>query len=34
MSLSDLGRAMINAVRFGAPKQVLEVGDKRHLAAR
>jgi uncharacterized protein YbjT (DUF2867 family) len=34
MKLSDLGRAMINAVRFGAPKQVLEVADMRELAAR
>lgn len=33
MRLSDVGRAMINAVRFGAPKQVLEVADIRQLAA-
>jgi uncharacterized protein YbjT (DUF2867 family) len=34
MALRDLARAMINAVRFGAPKQVLEVPDLRQLAAR
>ena len=34
MTLRDLARAMINAVRFGAPKQVLEVPDMRQLAAR
>ncbi len=34
MPLCDVGRAMINAVRFGAPKQVLEVPDMRQLAAR
>ena len=34
MPLQDLARAMINAVRFGAPKQVLEVPDLRQLAAR
>jgi hypothetical protein len=34
MSLIELGRAMINAVRFGAPKQVLEVPDIRQLAQR
>ena len=33
MRLSDVGRAMINAVRFGAPKPVLEVADMRQLAA-
>jgi hypothetical protein len=33
MPLSDVGRAMINAVRFGFPKQVLEVPDMRELAA-
>jgi uncharacterized protein YbjT (DUF2867 family) len=33
-SLRDLGRAMINAVRLGEPKQVLEVADMRELAAR
>jgi uncharacterized protein YbjT (DUF2867 family) len=34
MALSDVGRAMINAVRYGAPRQVLEVPDMRELAAR
>jgi uncharacterized protein YbjT (DUF2867 family) len=34
MPLSDVARAMINAVRFGAPKQVLEVSDIRQLATR
>jgi hypothetical protein len=34
MPLRDVGRAMINAVRFGAPKQVLEVADIKALAAR
>jgi uncharacterized protein YbjT (DUF2867 family) len=34
MALSDVARAMINAVRFGAPKGVLEVPDIRQLAAR
>jgi uncharacterized protein YbjT (DUF2867 family) len=34
MPLKDLARAMINAARFGAPKQVLEVPDMRQLAAR
>ncbi len=34
MSLADVARAMINAVRFGAPKPVLEVADMRQLAAR
>jgi uncharacterized protein YbjT (DUF2867 family) len=34
MALSDLGRAMINAVRLGAPRQVLEVADLRQLATR
>jgi hypothetical protein len=34
MPLKDLARAMINAVRYGAPKQVLEVADLRPLAAR
>jgi uncharacterized protein YbjT (DUF2867 family) len=34
MLLRDLARAMINAVRFGAPKQVLEVADMRELATR
>lgn len=34
IALADLGRAMINAVRFGAPQGVLEVPDIRALAAR
>ncbi len=34
MPLCDVARAMINAVRVGAPKQVLEVADMRELAAR
>jgi uncharacterized protein YbjT (DUF2867 family) len=34
MPLSDVARAMINAVRYGAPKGVLEVPDLRELAAR
>jgi uncharacterized protein YbjT (DUF2867 family) len=34
MPLQTLARAMINAVRFGAPKQVLEVADIKALAAR
>ena len=34
MTLRDVARAMINAVRFGAPKGVLEVADMRLLAAR
>jgi uncharacterized protein YbjT (DUF2867 family) len=34
MPLRDVARAMLNAVRFGAPKQVLEVPDIRDLAAR
>jgi uncharacterized protein YbjT (DUF2867 family) len=34
MNLSDVARAMINAVRYGAPKGVLEVPDLRLLAAR
>ena len=34
MPLREVGRAMINAVRFGAPKQVLEVPDMRALAAK
>jgi hypothetical protein len=32
MALRDLARAMINAVRFGAPKPVLEVADMLQLA--
>jgi len=34
ITLSQLGRAMINAARFGAPKGVLEVPDIKALAAR
>ena len=34
MTLKDVARAMINAVRFGAPRGVLEVPDMRELAAR
>jgi uncharacterized protein YbjT (DUF2867 family) len=34
MALADVGRAMINAVRRGAPKSVLEVADIRALSAR
>jgi uncharacterized protein YbjT (DUF2867 family) len=34
MLLRDVARAMINAVRSGAPKQVLEVPDIRALAAK
>ena len=34
MPLRDVARAMINAVRFGAPKQVLEVADMKALAAK
>lgn len=34
MQLRDVARAMINAVRFGAPKPVLEVAELRELAAR
>jgi uncharacterized protein YbjT (DUF2867 family) len=34
MPLRDVARAMINAVRFGAPKHVLEVPDIRALAAK
>jgi len=34
MPLRDVARAMINAVRFGAPKQLLEVKDIQALAAR
>lgn len=33
MDLADVARAMINAVRHGAPRQVLEVADMRALAA-
>jgi uncharacterized protein YbjT (DUF2867 family) len=34
MPLKDVARAMMNAVRFGAPKDVLEVPDMRELAAK
>jgi len=34
MPIRDVARAMINAVRFGAPNNVLEVPDMRELAAR
>ncbi len=34
MPLRDVARAMIHAVRFGAPKQVLEVTDIQALAAK
>ena len=34
ITLSQLGRAMINAAHFGAPKGVLEVPDIVQLAAR
>jgi hypothetical protein len=34
MPLKDVAVAMINAVRYGAPKQVLEVPDIRELAKR
>lgn len=34
MPLSDVARAMMNAVRYGAAKHVLEVPDMRELAAR
>jgi uncharacterized protein YbjT (DUF2867 family) len=34
MPLRDVARAMLNAVRFGAPKQVLEVADMKALAAK
>lgn len=34
MPLQTLARAMLNAVRFGAPKHVLEVADIKELAAR
>jgi len=34
MPLADVGRAMINAAKSGAPKQVLEVADIRELAAK
>jgi uncharacterized protein YbjT (DUF2867 family) len=34
MTLADVGRAMINAVRFGYSKHVLEVPDMRKLAEK
>jgi uncharacterized protein YbjT (DUF2867 family) len=34
MPLKDVAQAMLNAVRFGAPKQILEVPDIRELAKR
>ncbi|MFZ5893374.1 MAG: NAD-dependent epimerase/dehydratase family protein [Myxococcota bacterium] len=34
LPLSEVARAMINAVRFGAPKNVLEVQDMKELAQR
>lgn len=34
MPLRDVARAMLNAVRFGFPKRVLEVADMKDLAAR
>ena len=34
MDLRDVARAMIHAVQFGFPKQVLEVADLRELASR
>ena len=34
MPLRDVARAMINAVRFGAPKNVLEVPDMRELESK
>lgn len=34
MLLRDLGRAMINVVRSGAPKHLLEVADMKALAAK
>jgi len=32
LTMQEVGRAMINAVIFGYPKSILEVGDIRHLA--
>lgn len=32
LSLNELGQAMINAVRYGYPKQVLEISDIKKLA--
>jgi uncharacterized protein YbjT (DUF2867 family) len=34
MTLADVARAMLNAVRFGYSKQVLEVADMRELAKK
>jgi hypothetical protein len=34
MNLRDVGRAMIEAARAGAPKHVLEVEDLRELAKK
>jgi hypothetical protein len=34
LTLSEVGRAMLNCVRSGAPKNVLEVPDIKALAAR
>jgi hypothetical protein len=34
MALRELALAMINAARFGAPQQVLEVPELRKLASR
>ncbi len=34
MPLRDVARVMMNAVRFGATKPVLEVAEMRALAAR
>ena len=34
LTLSEVGRAMINSVRYGAPKRVLEADDMKALAAR
>jgi uncharacterized protein YbjT (DUF2867 family) len=34
LTTEQVGRAMVNAVRFGAPKRVLESGDIRELAEK
>ena len=34
LTMSEVGRAMLNSVLFGAPKQVLEAKDMKELAAR
>ena len=34
LTLREVGRAMINAVRSGAPEAVLEVADIKQLAAQ